>query len=663
MSDLYMCELEDNVWDDFDESGDHIVPRPGDKCRDQFAVQGDSHKKPRREVIGVTINAANAIKHSIWEKEETNLPILTKEYAMLEKGSWSQPPDGMFSSSCDNDSLKEVTSNQSDEMRMSRHCFESGNTDSGGSESCANDPILSDKCAAVDDNLYRYSLSNISQTDDDLSFLDNDREDKESSDLLYYWWPNIENFEDVDKMFRNSDSTFGLGSLGNEEELCWFSSSHATEVSEDALKSDKKFPGHDASAMRSIPEHHEVSRPNNAVIPINDSSKKCVSMGEQMNSETSDIDDPTTLSQLSFVMGSDTKSESKNGLTPKDQINFHRKQSKNQNQTEGKRKDRHLENGVSLQSHEVFSSLGIHQHKQDTGPDTLSYMQMHVPYMHLDYRHPSDICQTTSGNRSDNNGPPSPSPKESSYASNPVQSMESSHGPSLEVPVKNEKREKLHCCQDLQAPSTRKSKLVNMTTPMAFGLPSAQKQARLSENEGEAHSEVGVTKGIPTEFDSSNAQESSCMSSALDEISLEATSFRQLQQVTGQLDIRTKLCIRDSLYRLARSAEQRHNCAMIGGNGDDNDGSRALMVQETNKCAGIDDMETGTNPIDRSIAHLLFHRPPDASVMPANNAMSLKSHALIHGAVTSPPAMPETLVFKEDTVPSADKKTLMTDNK
>lgn len=52
-----------------------------------------------------------------------------------------------------------------------------------------------------------------------------------------------------------------------------------------------------------------------------------------------------------------------------------------------------------------------------------------------------------------------------------------------------------------------------------------------------------------------------------------------------QLDIRTKLCIRDSLYRLARSAEQRHNCAIMSGNGDDCDGSRALMVPETNKYA------------------------------------------------------------------------------
>ena len=45
-------------------------------------------------------------------------------------------------------------------------------------------------------------------------------------------------------------------------------------------------------------------------------------MGEQMNSETSDIDDPATLSQLSYVMGSDTKSESKNCLTPKDQVSL-----------------------------------------------------------------------------------------------------------------------------------------------------------------------------------------------------------------------------------------------------------------------------------------------------------------------------------------------------
>lgn len=41
------------------------------------------------------------------------------------------------------------------------------------------------------------------------------------------------------------------------------------------------------------------------------------------------------------------------------------------------------------------------------------------------------------------------------------------------------------------------------------------------------------------------------------------------------------------------------------------------------------DMETDTNPIDRSIAHLLFHRPSDPSLMPAIDASSLKSHTVV----------------------------------
>lgn len=51
-----------------------------------------------------------------------------------------------------------------------------------------------------------------------------------------------------------------------------------------------------------------------------------------------------------------------------------------------------------------------------------------------------------------------------------------------------------------------------------------------------------------------------------------------------QLDIRTKLCIRDSLYRLAKSAEQRHNCAISSASiGVDRDASDAVMAEETNK--------------------------------------------------------------------------------
>lgn len=202
-------QLDDNVWDDFGESDDHIVPHHGNECGDQIALQGDSCKKPQGVVIGITGNAANETKHSTRGKEGRSSPILTKKNTMLEKGSWSQTPDGMFPS-CDGDSLNGVTISESDDTRMPSHCLKSGKTDSGGSEFCVDDYILGEKCAAVENNLYSYPLVNITQTDNDLSFLENEREGEESNDLLSSWWPNIENFEDVDRMFRWSSNSFLL---------------------------------------------------------------------------------------------------------------------------------------------------------------------------------------------------------------------------------------------------------------------------------------------------------------------------------------------------------------------------------------------------------------------------------------------------------------------
>jgi len=40
-------------------------------------------------------------------------------------------------------------------------------------------------------------------------------------------------------------------------------------------------------------------------------------------------------------------------------------------------------------------------------------------------------------------------------------------------------------------------------------------------------------------------------------------------------------------------------------------------------------METDTNPIDRSVAHLLFHRPSDPSVLLPNETLPFKSSATV----------------------------------
>lgn len=186
-------------------------------------------------------------------------------------------------------------------------------------------------------------------------------------------------------------------------------------------------------------------------------------------------------------------------------------------------------------SHQIFSTSGLQQCKQNIGADSSSYMQTDITYMHLDYQHPSDqisVCPTPSGMRSENNSHLSPSPKDSSYASNQVRSMESSHCPSFEAPsVTTKGKRETYQRKDLQAPFNRNTKHANMASPMAFtNSLSIQKQSHESELEIEDEV-VGAHLGIPVELDSANAQESSCMSTVLDEVSLEATSFRQLQQV------------------------------------------------------------------------------------------------------------------------------------
>ncbi|MFX6573966.1 hypothetical protein ABTG52_13435, partial [Acinetobacter baumannii] len=153
----------------------------------------------------------------------------------------------------------------------------------------------------------------------------------------------------------------------------------------------------------------------------------------------------------------------------------------------------------------------------------------------------------------------------------------------------------------------------------------------------------GVGPMVPEKLGSSKVLDGSTTSSG-DDISLEAANILKLQLVMGHLDLRTKLCIRDSLYRLAWSAEQRQNHADLeGGYGDERDVTGVLTAE--GKCTSFMDMETDTNPIDRSIAHLLFHRPSESSAVPVQD--SLKSPNLV--------VMAEDMVTHQETVSEIGK--------
>ncbi|XP_038684523.1 protein LNK1-like isoform X2 [Tripterygium wilfordii] len=522
----FAFKFEDSAWDEFGGSDDHIVPHPTGGYVNQFQDLNDGCKKPRCEVI--ITNYADKAKYIDQGRDKTNLATLTDKDKMLEKHSWN--PDGVFHTSCDA-SFKEVERAASDAARMSSDSSKSG--DSGGTELYVDNPILGEGGAAADVNLYHYPLSHISQVDNDLNFLENDREDKDSSDL-FYGWSDIGNFEDVDRMFRGCDSSFGLGILSHEDELNWFPPSHATEVNEDALKFGSQFTCSEERALSGVSEHHEGSRSNDAIPSINDGSRS-FSTVDKINPWALHASNHSSIGQISFLNGPALKYGSSDGRMANEQ-------------------------------------------------------------------------------------------RQSSYASNPVQSMESSYCATCDASdvATNLKRENLYHRKDLEASFNGKFQHENMVSQSAFCDPVlVQKQAHQSKLEIEGHSEVGgVSVGIQSELDSSNAQESSSVSSLLDELSVEASSFRQLQKAMEQLDIRTKLCIRDSLYRLATSAEQRHNCRNSNSaikTGRETSG--APLTEETDK---LIDMETDTNPIDRSIAHLLFHRPSDPSARPTSDVPSLR---------------------------------------
>ena len=119
---------------------------------------------------------------------------------------------------------------------------------------------------------------------------------------------------------RSCDSTFGLGSLSNEDDLCWFSSSDFTERSDDALNLGSKFLNSEASALDSVSEHPEASQLSSDDPSVYDSNKKSIFTDDKISSRTSSAVDHSSLGYLTFLNGSETKSASMDDLVLKEKV-------------------------------------------------------------------------------------------------------------------------------------------------------------------------------------------------------------------------------------------------------------------------------------------------------------------------------------------------------
>ncbi|KAG8364135.1 hypothetical protein BUALT_Bualt19G0095300 [Buddleja alternifolia] len=624
---LLLLQFEDVAWDEFCLSADHIAPDPGFQRPNDRFTQGDNHKKRHCEITSTSSNTGDgsAATYVDQGREQGGYLTLTskRRNTMLEEDACSHATNV--------ESIKEASISTSDNTRSSSHGLKSNNTDSNDSVICDNDAILGDKSVAVDNNSFSCPLTDITHTGNNLDFFEN-AENKDSTDFLHYGWPEIGNFEDIDGMFRGSDSAFGLG-VSEEDELGWFSS--ADDIG-DVLKSDFKFPCLEPNMVKNISQDGDSSKAYSM-------DGSAITSGPIRYEDTSSVSGNSDM-YMSFAIGPPTAS--KDGFIPKEQgvdfngkiqpgiptnslprtggaamMNEHGKQLKLKSRSDGQSKDHYLRNGSfnhvdnlpneviqlpsAQTSHQAFVSVRMHQHQHPPGPDSYCYLQNPISYVHSDDSHLSDpslVNPTAYTVKSEPNDLISPSPRGSAHRSSQLQSVDSSHEPPFQVTTLAgyEKGEKL--CNHRGIQSSMNSRLRNTSAMVQASICDPGSVGKL-----ENHSDTeGVRLDMLSELDSSNVQEKT-RSSGLDEISQEAAGFHQLQHVMERLDLKTKLCIRDSLYRLARSAELRHNLAN-GSGGDERDASGSFVAEGTNKAASFMDIETDTNPIDRSIAHLLFHR-------------------------------------------------------
>ncbi|KAG6556375.1 hypothetical protein Mapa_002318 [Marchantia paleacea] len=95
-----------------------------------------------------------------------------------------------------------------------------------------------------------------------------------------------------------------------------------------------------------------------------------------------------------------------------------------------------------------------------------------------------------------------------------------------------------------------------------------------------------------------------------DWISNEALVIQQLQATMLQLDVGTRMCIRDALYRLAKSAKERRSCRTHNAHRNlaepDKSTVSSSITCDDSRC----ESEKQTNHVDRSIASLLFNTGP-----------------------------------------------------
>ncbi|XP_010999605.1 PREDICTED: uncharacterized protein LOC105107397 isoform X1 [Populus euphratica] len=466
------------------------------------------------------------------------------------------------------------------------------------------------------------SLSNAAETDQDsfgtsmsnsltdITKLDSSAGGKEQGDFVDYGWASIGSFDDLDRIFSNGDPIFGNVNLGDADDL-WSSSKDITN------SPVKPFP----ISMASRQEYAQEDDP-------------LFTLGYGKMNDPASRGLQNTQTDLAIVGKNTTTSSqltAENVVLPNELTNKVYRQKK---LLKGRKK---LEEKGELKSYQDFNGnwtpSGIQagqfknqfapqimqscppsilsQQNQLQGPDQLQYQQISNPFVapsaYGSMTNPYSTPVLSHFQSGEFKHQPLASGYEfssvSSGIANPIINLDDC--PVNQRMTPQEKIEKLRRRQQIQAMiaiQKQQQQLVHQKCSQENQIQHVEG----AELEVEDLSTLAsFDPNSPVEQDDSNT-----ISLAVNDYSMEDTILYRLQDMISKLDVRIRLCIRDSMFRLAQSAMHRHYGSDTSSTNNSSGGEQVAMKEET-RMVKMPEVETDTNPIDRTVAHLLFHRPVD----------------------------------------------------
>ncbi|XP_022764807.1 protein LNK2-like [Durio zibethinus] len=476
----------------------------------------------------------------------------------------------------------------------------------------------------------------------------NPNEGKEQGDFVDYSWANIGSFDDLDRIFSNDDPIFGNVSLGSADEL-WSSSKEVTNSPGKCFPTTMDSPNLGLGALRSTSESLEIKREyeqqdNQSFTLIYEELDGCTSHGlhnvefhgdksksiieEQMNVETKGKTSTSNSHLFTEKVMAPNELVDK-AYRQKKLLKFRRKA-----EEIGEAKQvqdlctwtptgnplAQYENNLATSMVKSSPSSVVSQQRQLRGSDLLQYQHISntfaATYGNLTNQYPAIPVLSNIQYGEFNQQPLLSCYDVSPGKANPLnRSFEAATKPLRMTP--QEKIEKLRRRQQMQALLAIQKQQQQFTHEVPctnqFLIPKSTQENQFQLVEGTDVEDLSTLASFdpnsPLEQDDSNT-----VSIAIDDYSVGDTVLYQLQDVIAKLDVRVRLCIRDSLFRLAQSAMQRHYASDTSSTNKNGRDENEVLKEENKHHNRMSDAETETNPIDRTIAHLLFHRPLELSV-------------------------------------------------